>query len=434
MFAKQGLFRRIGLGDRKKWAWALYDFGNSGFATTIMAVLLPIYFFDVAAKILPENLRTAYWGYASGAALFFIALFSPFFGAMADSFGKKKFFTMIFTLLGCVATAALWFVREDDWPLAVFAYIIGSIGFSGALTFYDSLLPHVADERDADHTSLAGYALGYLGGGVLLAINLAWILKPELWGFAGKGDAVRASFVSVSIWWFTFTMPMMLFVPEPKVDGHQSESWTGAVFDSWRRLRLTFAEIRQYKSALIFLIAFWIYSDGIGTIIKMATTYGREIGIDQSTLITAMLATQLLGFPFTFIYSPIVARFSAKTGLIASLVIYSVICALGYFMTSPSHFWILAILIAFVQGGSQALSRSIFSSLIPAGRSSEFFSFFSVSSKFAGVLGPVIFGVMAQATGSGRGSILFLILFFVVGALMVSKIDLSSKGVRERAG
>ena len=419
------LFRRIGLSDRKHWAWALYDFGNSGFATTIMAVLLPIYFFDVAAKTLPENIRTAYWGYGSGASLLFVAMLSPLLGAMADSFGKKKFFILFFTLMGCVATAALWFVGDGDWSLAMVAYIFGNIGFSGALIFYDSLLPHITSHEDSDHISLAGYALGYLGGGILLAINLAWITKPDLWGFAGKGEAVRASFVSVSIWWLIFTMPMMVWIDEPAVEGKASLTWTHAFHDACRSLRSTFLEIRSYKRVLVFLIAFWIYSDGIGTIIKMATTYGREIGIDQSSLILAMLATQFLGLPLTFVYSPLVARFSAKSGLLISLVIYGLISILAYFMSTAAHFWVLAIMIAFVQGGSQALSRSIFSGLIPKGRSSEFFSFFSVSSKFAGVFGPVLFGLMAQGTGSGRASILFLVLFFAVGAFILVPLDLT---------
>jgi UMF1 family MFS transporter len=420
-----GLLRRIGLGDRKHWSWALYDFGNSGFATTIMAVLLPIYFFDVAAKHLPENIRTAYWGYGAGISLLFVALMSPLLGAAADSFGKKKFFILAFTVLGCVSSAALWFVGEGDWPLAMTAYVFGNIGFSGALIFYDSLLPHITHHDQSDHVSLAGYALGYLGGGILLALNLAWISNPEFWGFAGKGDAVRASFISVGVWWFVFTMPLLIWVDEPSVGDSASKTWSEAFSAAFKSLRITFREIRSYRRVLLFLIAFWVYSDGIGTIIKMATTYGREIGIDQSSLIAAMLATQLLGLPFTFLYSPIVSRFSAKTGLLISLAIYSLISVLAFFMTSAAHFWGLAIMIAFVQGGSQALSRSIFSGMIPKGRSAEFFSFFSVSSKFAGVLGPLIFGLMAQGTGSGRGSILLLVLFFAVGALLVAPLDLS---------
>lgn len=421
----QAMFERLGLRDRKQWSWALYDFGNSGFATTIMAVLLPIYFFDVAAKHLPENIRTAYWGYGAGVALLFVALLSPLLGALADSFGKKKFFLILFTLLGCASSAALWFINEGDWWLAILFYILGNIGFSGALIFYDSFLPHITDRDQQDHVSLAGYAMGYLGGGLLLALNLAWITNPEFWGFAGKGEAVRASFVSVGVWWFLFTMPLLVWLEEPAQERVKATSWKSAFFAACRSLKQTFAEIRSYRRVLIFLVAFWIYSDGIGTIIKMATTYGREIGIEQSSLISAMLATQLLGLPFTFIYNPLVSRFSAKVGLLISLSVYGLICCLGYFMTTAAHFWALAVMIAFVQGGSQALSRSIFAGLIPKTKSAEFFSFFSVSSKFSGVLGPLVFGLMAQGTGSGRGSILFLVLFFIVGALMVAPLDLS---------
>lgn len=355
---------------------------------------------------------------------FFVALLSPFLGAAADSFGKKKFFIFIFTILGCVSTAGLWFVGAGDWSLAVTLYILGNIGFSGSLIFYDSLLPHVAHHDQSDHLSLAGYALGYLGGGILLALNLAWITRPELWGFSGKGEAVRASFVSVGVWWLMFTLPLMFWVDEPAPGNVAVRNWLEAFSAAWRSLKSTLFALRSYRRVFLFLIAFWVYSDGIGTIIKMATTFGREMGIDQSSLIAAMLATQILGLPFTFIYSPFVARFSAKTGLLISLGLYSLISVLAFFMTTAAHFWVLAIMIAFVQGGSQALSRSIFSGLVPKGQSAEFFSFFSVSSKFAGVLGPLIFGLMAQGTGSGRGSILFLIVFFVVGALLIAPLDL----------
>ena len=419
---------QLGLRHRAQWAWAMYDWGNSAFATTVMAVLLPIYFFDVAAKVLPEHVRTAYWGYGSGLSLMFVAVLAPLLGAMADVFGKKKFFLAIFTLLGCVSTGALWFVGAGDWILAVAVYILANIGFAGAIIFYDSLLPHVShDDVEAAKLSLAGYALGYLGGGLLLALNMLWMLKPAVWGFAGKGEAVRASFVSVAIWWGLFTVPLLLWVEEPAIHGDRATSWIDATSTAWQRLRVTFLEIRSYRRVLMFLVAFWLYSDAIGTIIKMSTTYGLEIGIDQNTLILAMLVVQILGLPFTFLYAPIAARFSAKSALVGTLVIYCGICVLGFRMSTPFDFWLLAILIAFVQGGSQALSRSIFSGMIPKERSSEFFSFFSASSKFAGIFGPLIFGAVAQVTGNGRMSILFLIAFFVIGGIMVARTDLSPR-------
>jgi MFS transporter, UMF1 family len=421
------LTSQLGLASREQWAWALYDWGNSAFATTIIAVLLPIYFFDVAAKILPINLRTAYWGYGSAAAMLVVALLSPFLGAVADIYGKKKLFLAGFTVLGCVGSAILCFVGEGDWLLALTAYILASIGFSASMIFYDSLLPHITKSGDeANRVSVAGYALGYLGGGLLLALNLAWILKPEFWGFVSKSAAVRASFLSVAVWWFLFSIPVLWFVPEPPSTGPVTTSWRGASISAVKRLRVTFTAIRNHRRVLMFLIAFWIYSDGIGTIIRMATTYGREIGIDQSNLTLAMLLVQILGLPLTLIYGPIASKFSPKRALLGSLAVYAGICVLGYFMTTAWHFWLLAIMIAAVQGGSQALSRSIYSGMIPKESSSEFFAFFSVSSKFAGVMGPMIFGVIAQASGNGRASILFLIAFFVVGGVLVAQTDLTA--------
>lgn len=419
--------KNFGMADRRQWAWAMYDWGNSAFATTIMAVLLPIYFFDVAAKDLPENVRTAYWGYSSGLSLVFIAVLSPFLGAIADSYAKKKFFLGLFTAIGVLGTAVLWFVEAGDWMLASVGYLFGNVGFFGGMIFYDSMLPHItSSDSEADRVSLAGYAMGYLGGGLLLALNLMWILKPEMWGFAGKGQAVRASFVSAALWWAIFTWPVLRHVDEPRPDSKDlATSWWHACACAWRRLGETFREIRGYRNILLFLIAFWLYSDGIGTIIKMATTYGREVGIDQGNLILAMLAVQILGLPLTFVYTPITRRLSAKGALILTLAVYSGICVLGYWMSKPLDFWVLAVLVSFVQGGSQALSRSIFSNMIPKSRSSEFFSFFSVSSKFAGILGPIIFGAMAQITGNGRTGILFLISFFVIGSIILLFTDLS---------
>ena len=419
------LGQRYGIGTKEQLAWALYDWGNSAFATTIMAVLLPIYFFDVAAKELPQNIRTAYWAYASGASLVFIAILSPLLGAIADSFAKKKFFLTSLTTLGVIGTAILWFVKEGDWVLATTAYVFGNIGFFGSMIFYDSLLPYVASDEESNRVSLAGYALGYLGGGVLLALNLMWILKPEVFGFAGKGEAVRMSFLSAAIWWGVFTVPVLWFVPEPKVPAGGPTSWTAATVAAWKQLSGTFHDIRRYRNIMFFLIAFWLYSDGIGTIIKMATTYGREIGIDQGNLIMAMLAVQLLGLPLTFLYAPLTRRIPAKTALLITLGVYAGICVFGYWMTTPLHFWMLAVLVAFVQGGSQALSRSIFSKMIPKGRSSEFFSFYSVSSKFAGVFGPLLFGLVAQFVGDGRQGILFLVSFFVFGGWILFKTDTS---------
>jgi UMF1 family MFS transporter len=415
---------KLGIKNRAQLAWCMYDWGNSGFATTIMAVILPIYFFDVAAKSLPENLRTAYWGYCSAVSLVSIAFLCPILGAIADAYGKKKLLTAVFTAIGVLGTSLLYFVGPGDWLLACFGYFLGNIGFTGGIVFYDSMLPHISSEQEADGLSLAGFALGYLGGGILLAINLLWIQQSESWGFADKGEAVRASFLSVAAWWAIFTLPLMIFVKEPPAEERERAPLPKVIHTAVQRLSQTWREIKSYRNLLIFLVAFYLYSDGIGTIIKMATTYGRGIGIEQGTLITAMLVVQLLGLPLTFAYGPLTRKFSAKPVLMGALAVYAFICVFGYFMTTATHFWILAILVACVQGGAQGLSRSIFSNLVPKHKSSEFFAFYSVSSKFAGIIGPTLFGLIAQFSGESRSSILILIVFFIVGGWLVSRVQL----------
>lgn len=418
----QKLLHRLGLDRPELRAWALYDWANSAFATTIMAAMLPIYYANVAAVELAPHLRTAYWGYTSGIALALLAVFAPVLGAIADVTGGQKKFLAVFTLIGSLSTMLLWYVGRGDWPLASGLFLIGNIGFAGSLVFYDAMLPSVAKPEEVDRVSTAGYAIGYVGGGVLLALNLAWTLKPELFGFPDKGVAARASFVSVGIWWLFFSIP--LFRRVPGVKGTRAANEKGhAVLVGFRRLVATGRDIRRYKQVVIYLIGFWFYTDGIGTIIKMATMFGAEIGIGETHLIGALLLVQFLGIPATFAFGALAARIGAKAGLMVSLVVYAGICILGYFMTAAWQFWALAVLVALVQGGSQALSRSLYAVIVPRSKAAEFFSFNSVFSKFAGIFGPFLFGWVAETTGSSRGSILFLISFFVVGMICLALLD-----------
>ncbi len=410
----RSLLNRLGLDRPELRAWAMYDWANSAFATTIMAAMLPIYFANVAAVDLPPNVRTAYWGYTSGLALALMAVFAPAMGAIADVTGGQKKFLAFFTVLGSVASMGLWFVHRGDWVLASALYLVGNIGFAGSLVFYDALLPNVAKPEEIDRVSTAGYAIGYVGGGVLLALNLAWTLKPEFFGFPDKGVAARASFVSVGVWWLVFAIPLWRRVP--------GNAGTRAAHEVGHPIRIgvlrlvqTARDIRRYKQVMIYLVGFWFYTDGIGTIIKMATMFGAEIGIGETHLIGALLLVQFLGIPATFAFGMMAERLGAKASLMVSLGVYAGICVLGFFMTKAWHFWVLAGMVALVQGGSQALSRSLYAVIVPRSKAAEFFSFNSVFSKFAGILGPVLFGWVAISTGSSRSSILFLISFFVVG-------------------
>jgi UMF1 family MFS transporter len=421
------LSEKLGLGSKEVRAWAMYDWANSAFATTIMAAFLPVYYADVAASGLEPSVATAYWGYTTAIALAIIAVLSPVLGAIADYMGAKKRFLAVFMGFGVAFTSLLWFVGEGDWMLASAIFIVANIGFAGANVFYEALLPSVAREDEFDRVSTAGYAIGYFGGGALLALNAAWYLFPESFGFADGGQAVRASFVSVSVWWVLFSLPLFRRVGEPpsrRVEG-ETEG-LDPIRVGFTRVLGTLRRIRRHPDLSLFLLAFLVYNDGVGTIIKMAAIYGEEVGIGGGHIIGALILVQFAGVPFTFAFGQFASKFSAKSGIFICLVGYSGISVLGFFMSAAWHFWGLAIGVAMVQGGIQGLSRSVYASMIPAGRSTEFFGFYSVSSKFAGIFGPLTFALVGQAMGTSRWGILSLILFFVVGAALLTRVDVDA--------
>lgn len=404
-------------------AWAMYDWANSAFATTIMAAVLPVYYSSVAAANLGGNLATVYWAYTTSISLLIAAIVSPVLGALADFSGVKKRSLAIFAFLGILGTALLYFVKTGDWLMASIFFVIGDLGFAGSLVFYDSLLPHIASGEEMDQVSSKGYALGYLGGGILLAINLAMIMlaPKELTGLMS-----RLSFVSVALWWFVFSIPLLKFVPEPPRRVMSGEENFNPIRASFSRLVHTFREITKFKQLFLFLVAFWFYNDGIGTIIKMATIYGAEIGITQTTLIGTLLMVQFVGIPFAFLFGWLAKKIGTKKSIYLSLIIYTFIAIAGYFMSQEWHFWALGLAVATVQGGSQALSRSLFGRMMPKSKSAEFFGFFSVSEKFAGIAGPFIFGIVGQIMGHSRLSIVSLIIFFIIGAILLTRVDVEA--------
>ncbi len=416
----QGLLHDPKAKRKAQWGWVMYDWANSAFATTIMAAVLPVYYHKVAAANLPGYKATAYWGYTATIALLLVALISPVLGAIADqSRGKKRFLTG-FALLGILGTALLYGVRTGDWLKASVFFIIGNVGFAAANVFYDALLPHIADEDEVDFVSTWGYAMGYLGGGLLLAVNLAMImLAPE----EKVGLMTRLSFLSVAVWWLVFTIPLWKWVPEPPGRPLVGRTLGNPIRAGFVQLAETFRHLRRYEEAFKFLIAFWLYNDGISTIIKMATIYGAEIGIGQTDLIGTLLMVQFLGIPFSFLFGYLARRIGVKNGIYITLVVYTLIAIGGYFMSKAIHFWLLGAAVATVQGGSQALSRSLFSRLIPKSKSAEFFGFFSVSAKFAGIVGPLLFGVVSQWAHSSRLSIVSLIIFFIAGMALLARVD-----------
>ncbi|MBT2218236.1 MFS transporter [Virgibacillus dakarensis] len=409
-------------------SWMLYDFGNSAFATTIMAAVLPVFYYDVAAVGLKESLATSYWGYSQSIAVLIVAVLAPFLGAISDYSAAKKKFLRFFAYMGIIASVLLAFVGEGDYLFASILLIVGTIGFSSANIFYDAFLLEIADEEDIDKVSSGGFAVGYIGGGVLLAINILMILKYQWFGMPNATVASQVSFATVGVWWFIFSLPLFKNIREEKktaVKRNQSYMKIG-----FARVTSTFREIKQYKHLLIFLLAFWMYNDGISTIIKMATIYGRDIGIDANALIAALLITQFVGIPCTFFFGWLAKKITAKKALYITLYAYMGIVILGYFMSSALHFYLLAICVGIVQGGAQSLSRSIYGRMVPEDKHAEFFGFYGISSKFAAIFGPFLFGLVGQLTGSSRLAIVSLVFFFIVGIILLRFVNIE-KGVEE---
>jgi len=415
---------RVGLVTPEQRAWAWYDWANSVYFTTVITAVFPSFYATYAAAGLDAGGATARFGLITTVSVAAVAVTAPILGALADYSGIKKRMLGVFMAIGVTSCAAMVFIGEGDIGLASLLFFIGNIGVSGSLVFYDSLLPHVAKAEDTDRVSAAGYALGYVGGGVMLLVNLAWILQPEWFGFGSTTAAVKASFVSVAAWWALFSIPLFRGVPEPAVrldpDDKRQGSAIGAAFV---RLGHTLKEIRRCRHAFLFFLAMLLYQDGIQTIIRMAAVYGAEIGIAQTAQIAAFVMVQFLGIPFAFLFGSLGTRIGTKRAIFIAIAVYALATILGYFMTTVTHFFILAALVATVQGGAQALSRALFARMIPANKTSEFFGFFAVAERFATVLGPLVFTLSVAITGSSRTAVLAILLFFVAGAWLLSLVD-----------
>lgn len=405
-------------------SWLMYDWANSAFVTTMVAAVLPVFYFDVAAKGLADYEAASYWSFSQSAAMVLVALMAPFLGAVADLSGRKLQFLRAFAWLGVLATALFVLVGEGDWLLASVLFIAGQIGFSGGNTFYDSMLTDLVPEEKRETVSSQGYALGYLGGGLLLAVNLLMIMKPGLFGLDSALHGTYLCFLSVAAWWFLFSLPIFRHAGPhlPKAAVRLSAGKYAAA--GFGRLHRTFRNVRRFPELVKYLIAFWLFNDGINTVITMATMYGKTIGIGTNDLIAALLITQFVGFPCTLLFGRMAERIGAKRALYLSLAVYAVIISLGYFMTTALHFYLLAVVVGFVQGGSQAVARSIFSRLVPRRQSAEFFGFLSVSSKLSSSFGPFVFGLASRLFQSSRMGILALLLFIIGGMVMLAFVNL----------
>ncbi len=422
----QRLLTRLGLGRRDLRAWAMYDWANSAFQTTIIAAVFPIYFQKVAAADLPGPVATAKFAWATTIAIIIVAVVAPLLGALADYAALKKRLLAVFLAIGATATGAMFFIGRGDWQLALVLFVIGNVGVAGSIVFYESLLPHLVGEDQLDRVSSAGYAMGYIGGGVLLAINIVMMSKPALFGFPNREIAVRASLASVAVWWAVFSIPLFRHVPEPRRQIERDEAPAGnPLVTAARRLVETFHELRRYRQAFLLLLAFLLYNDGIQTIIRMATIYGTEIGLDDNAMIAALLVTQFIGVPFAFLFGMFAGKIGAKPAVFVGLSVYAVITLLGYFMHTATQFFALAVMVGMVQGGTQALSRSLFASMIPRHKSSEFFAFFGVFERYAGILGPAIFAWVVEHSGTSRNAILSVIVFFIVGGALLTLVNVN---------
>jgi UMF1 family MFS transporter len=429
------ILERLGLDRRELRAWAMYDWAISAVQTTVMVAVFPIFYIQVAGADAGGPKASQWWAISNGIAIAIVAVLSPILGTIADVAAAKKKMLAFWTAIGALACAAMYLIGPGDLVLASTLFVLATIGAAAAVVFYDALLPHIASAHEIDRASSAAFAIGYLGGGVLLAVNLIMIQKPSWFGLGTDATfPVRLSMISAALWWVVFSVPLFRRVPEPPRRLEEDEQpGQSPVRVAMRRLVETFHELRSFKHAFLMLVAFLIYNDGISTVQKMAAAYGTELGIQREALIAAILIVQFVGIPATFLFGSLAAWIGAKRSILAGLVVYFGVSFLAYSMKTATHFYILAGLVGLVQGGTQALSRSLFATLIPRYKSGEFFGFYSVFSKFAGIFGPILFAAIIGATGSSRNAILSVIVFFFIGGLLLMFVNVEEGAKRARA-
>jgi len=399
-------------------AWALYDWGNSAYTLSVITVFFPV--FLGRYWIAGDGVNSTFvLGMANGAASLVIVLTAPLLGAIADAAGRRKRYLASFAFTGALMCVCLGMVGEGSWPMATALFVLATVGFSGANVFYDALLVSVAAVRDRERVSALGFALGYLGSSLLFVVNAMMVLKPDWFGFDGSAQATRWAFASVAIWWAAFTLPLLFAVEEPRPTGRGGR---GALREGFAQLVETLRHVRAVRPAAMFLLAYWLYIDGVDTIVRMAVDYGQQLGLASSDLIQAILLTNLVGFPATLLFGRLADRIGAREGILWGLGVYVLITVAAYFVNTAWQFYALAIAVGLVQGGVQASSRALFSRLIPQSKAAEFFGFYNMLGKFAAVLGPVMVGWTAEATGNPRLGILTVIVLFVVGGLLLGRV------------
>ena len=404
--------------NKSAWSWALYDWANSAFATTVMAGFFPLFFKSYWASNLSDAESTFAIGSVNSLVGLLIAFSAPVLGALADAGDSKRKFLFSFAFLGIIATGYLFFIPESSWKLAVVFYGIGVIGFSGGNIFYDSLLVTVSKEKERNRVSALGFSLGYLGGGILFLLNVAMFLYPNWFGLENQIEAVLWSFLSVAVWWLIFSLPIYLNVKEPIQNASKKQINT-VIDDAFENLLNTAKSIKKFKSAVIFLLAYFLYMDGVDTIIRMATSYGSDIGLSATSMIQALLLTQFIGFPATLVFGYYADRFGYKYSLSFAIIVYIFVVLFSSQMDTALEFYMVASVIGLVQGGVQAISRSFFSTLIPENKAAEFFGFYNFIGKSSVFLGPFMVSGIALITGSPSYGILSLLILFIPGLILL---------------
>jgi UMF1 family MFS transporter len=422
--------------QRAIWGWAIYDWANSAFATTVMAGFFPLFFKQYWNPGVEATVSTARLGFGNAAASLAVALLAPLLGAMADHAGRRKSYLLRCAALGSLATAGLFWVPAGAWPAALLCYALGILGFSGGNIFYDALLPHVAAPRHLDRVSALGYALGYLGGGLLFGLNVWMALEPTRFALADGASAVRWSFLSVALWWGGFSLLTAAWLPPDGTPAAEPPALKAAVAAGWARLRHTLGAVRRLRHLTRFLLAYWCYIDGVDTIVRMAVDYGIALGFAGADLIAALLLVQLVGFPAALLFARLGGRLGSRRAILLAIGAYGLITLWGALMQRRIEFFGLAVAIGLFQGGIQALSRSLFASLIPARRSAEFFGFYNLLGKLAAILGPALVASVGLAVRAWLGAtplaaalaprlgIASLLVLFAAGALLLRTVDL----------
>jgi UMF1 family MFS transporter len=406
---------------RKVIAWALYDWANSTFALSVLAVLFPIFLGSYWSAGDTGAAVTARLGFIVAGAALLVSIVAPVLGAIADGGGYRKRFLLLFALFGAVMTALLAIPAEGNWPWALALYLCASIGFYGSTVFYDSMLVDVTTPNRFHIVSTLGFSMGYLGGALLLGLHVWMLNSPETFGLQDSVSVVKFAFVSVGAWWAVFLVPLIVFVPETR----RAIPVTRDILKSaFRELGVTISHIRRYRNIVRFLVAYWFYLAGVFTVISMAANYGQRLGFGDTDLVTAFMITNLAGFPATLLYGFLGDKYGARKGIYLALCIYVGVSSWAIFMTDVRQFYVMAIIVGCVQGGVQGLSRSLYATLIPQDRPGEFFGFYNMVTKFSHVVGPTLVGFAATLSDDSGVILVVLLPLFVIGGLLLALVKL----------